>query len=139
MANDYSQLYQNKNALLFGGHKEARDMEVPVKEGTAASVEVLLRYIYTGRINLSILKSKIVLELLILSSVFSFTNLQLSLSEYLWSKIDVHNVSTLFAVALYYQIKELEVKSFNFINIHALDVVESKDSLSLTPVIIIAY
>ncbi|XP_050435236.1 BTB/POZ domain-containing protein 9-like [Adelges cooleyi] len=165
MPNDYSQLYQNKknadvilvvdntrfhahrtvlasrsdyfSALLFGGHKEARDMEVPIKEGSATSVKVLLQYIYTGRINLSTLQSKIVLELLILSSVFSFTNLQHSLSEYLWSKIDVNNVSTLFAVALYYQIKELEVKLFNFINIHALDVLESKDSLSLTPEVVL--
>ncbi|XP_050435386.1 BTB/POZ domain-containing protein 9-like [Adelges cooleyi] len=158
---DYSQLYLNKKdsdvilvventrfyahrnvlasrsvyfrALLCGGHKEAGQKEVPIKERSATSVKVLLQYIYTGRINLSTLESKVVVDLLILSNVFGFTNLQFSLCEYLWSKIDVSNVSTLFAVALYYQIKEFEVKLFNFINIHALDVLESKDSLSLTP------
>ncbi|XP_050434184.1 BTB/POZ domain-containing protein 9-like [Adelges cooleyi] len=121
------------SALLFGDHKDSRLKEVPIKEGSATSVNVLLKYIYSGRVDLSTLESKVIVELLILSNVYRFSNLQFSLSEYLLSKIDEHNASSLFVVALYYQIKELEIESLNFIDIHALDVLQSEDSLSLTP------
>ncbi|XP_050435261.1 BTB/POZ domain-containing protein 9-like isoform X3 [Adelges cooleyi] len=117
---------------LYGGYIESHKKKVPIKEGSATSVKVLLQYIYSGRMDLSILESKVILELLILSNVYRFTNLQFSLCEYLRGKIDVHNVSTLFAVALYYQIKELEIDSLNYIDSHALDVLQSEDSLSLT-------
>ncbi|XP_050435258.1 BTB/POZ domain-containing protein 9-like isoform X2 [Adelges cooleyi] len=118
--------------LLFGEHIESRETKVPIKEGSATSVKVLLKYIYSGRINLSDLESNVVLELLILSNVYQFSNLQFSLTEYLLSNTDVHNVSTLLAVALYYQIKELEIGSLNFIDFYVLDVLQSEDSLSLT-------
>ncbi|XP_050433483.1 uncharacterized protein LOC126841203 [Adelges cooleyi] len=120
-------------ALLFGDHKDSRLKEVPIKEGSATSVNVLLKYIYSGRVDLSTLESKVIVELLILSNVYRFSNLQFSLSEYLLSKIDEHNASSLFVVGLCYQIKELEIESLNFIDIHSLDVLQSEDSFSLTP------
>ncbi|XP_050435259.1 BTB/POZ domain-containing protein 9-like isoform X1 [Adelges cooleyi] len=119
-------------ALLYNGHIETYNKDVPIKEGSPTSFKVLLEYIYFGRINLSILKSNIILELLILSNVWRFENLQFSLSEYLCNNIDVHIVSSLFSVALFYQLKELEDASINFIDIHTLDVLQSKDSLSLS-------
>ncbi|XP_050435263.1 BTB/POZ domain-containing protein 9-like isoform X2 [Adelges cooleyi] len=120
------------SALLYNGHTETYNKDVTIKEGSPTSFKVLLEYIYFGRINLSILKSKVILELLILSNVWRFENLQFSLSEYLCNNIDVHNVSSLFSVALFYQLKELEDASINFIDLHTLDVLQSKDSLSLS-------
>ncbi|XP_050423904.1 BTB/POZ domain-containing protein 9-like [Adelges cooleyi] len=82
--------------------------------------------------NLSVLEGNVILELLILSNMWCLTNLQFSLSEYLCNNINIHNVSSLFVVALYYQLKELEVASINFIVIHILDVLKSIDSSSLS-------
>ncbi|XP_050433484.1 BTB/POZ domain-containing protein 9-like [Adelges cooleyi] len=122
--------------LLYGEHIESREMKVPIKEGSATSVKVLLQYIYFGRMDLSILESNIILELLILSNVWRFTNLQFSITEYLRRNINVHNVSSLFAVALYYQLKELEVDALSYMVTHVKDVLQSEDSVSLTPVFI---
>ncbi|XP_050435384.1 BTB/POZ domain-containing protein 9-like [Adelges cooleyi] len=76
---------------------------------------------------------KVIVELLILSCEFFFTNLQYSLTEYLRRNINVDNASSLFVVAHSYQIKDLENESLNFIDIHVLDVLQSDDSRSLTP------
>ncbi|XP_050426644.1 BTB/POZ domain-containing protein 9-like [Adelges cooleyi] len=79
------------------------------------------------------LENKVILELLILSNKIGFTKLQFSLSEYLRKHINVNNVSSLFSVASFYQLKELEAQSLNFIDVYALDVLQSEDALSLSP------
>ncbi|XP_050426636.1 BTB/POZ domain-containing protein 9-like [Adelges cooleyi] len=119
-------------SLLYGEHKEAREKRVLLEEVTATSFKVLLKYIYSGRMNLSNLEGKVILELVSLSNFYGFFNLKSSLSEYLLNNISVDNASSLFAVAHYYELKELEVISLNFIDMHALDVLQSEDSVALS-------
>ncbi|XP_050431139.1 BTB/POZ domain-containing protein 9-like [Adelges cooleyi] len=120
------------SGLLRSGYEEAHKKVVTINEGSPTSIKELLKYIYFGKMNLRVLESNVILELLILSNIWRFTNLQFSLSEYLCNHINVDSVSALFVVAFYYQLKELEVASINFIEIHALDVLQSEDSQSLS-------
>ncbi|XP_050435387.1 BTB/POZ domain-containing protein 9-like [Adelges cooleyi] len=119
-------------ALLCNGHIETYTKEVSINEGSPTSIKELLKYIYFGKMNLSVLEINVILELLILSNLWRFINLQFSLSEYLCNNIDVHNVSSLFVVASYYQLKELEDASINFIATQPLDVLQSKKSRFLS-------
>ncbi|XP_050435389.1 BTB/POZ domain-containing protein 9-like [Adelges cooleyi] len=118
--------------LLYGGFEETHQKEVPIEEGSPTSIKELLKYIYFGKMNLSVLESNVIFELLILSNLWCFTNLQFSLSEYVYNNIDVDNVCSLFVVASYYQLKELEDASINFIATQPLNVLQSKESSFLS-------
>ncbi|XP_050435403.1 BTB/POZ domain-containing protein 9-like [Adelges cooleyi] len=120
------------SALLCNGLIETYNKEVSIEEGSPKSIKELLKYIYFGKMNLSALESNIILELLILSNLWGFTNLHFLLSEYVCNNIDVDNVCSLFAVASYYQLKELEDASINFIATQPLDVLQSKESRILS-------
>ncbi|XP_050435402.1 BTB/POZ domain-containing protein 9-like [Adelges cooleyi] len=118
--------------LLYGGLEETHKKEVPIEEGSPTSIKELLKYIYFGKMELSVLESNVIFELVILSNLWCFTNLQFSLSEYVCNNIDVDNVCSLFAVASYYQLKELEDASINFIATQPLDILQSKESSFLS-------
>lgn len=75
-----------------------------------------------------------ILEIFSLSNLFGFTNLELSLSKYLRSNINVYNVCSMFAAARLYQHKELVIEALNFIDNHALEVLLSDAFLSLSHV-----
>lgn len=47
-------------ALLYGGLKESHESEVRITEASVNSFKKLLEYIYSGRMNLSILKVKFI-------------------------------------------------------------------------------
>ncbi|XP_050426484.1 BTB/POZ domain-containing protein 9-like isoform X2 [Adelges cooleyi] len=120
------------STILFED-KESLRSEVHISGVTSTSFKILLKYIYTGRMNLSDLKDEVVLELFSISDIFGFPNLQHSLSKYLRSNINVDNVCSTFAKARLYPYKDLQDESLIFIDNHALDVLRSKDFLSLSP------
>lgn len=74
------------------------------------------------------------MEIFSLSNLYGFTNLELSLSKYLRSNINVYNVCHMFVVARLYQSTELVTEVLNFIDNHALQVLQSEGFLSLLPV-----
>ncbi|XP_050426645.1 BTB/POZ domain-containing protein 9-like [Adelges cooleyi] len=117
---------------FYGNFKENNDLEVTISEAPVTLFKILLKYIYTGRINLSDLEGREVFELLRISDFFVVSNLKLSLHEYLQRSINVRNVCSFFAIARHYPYKELEVKSLNFIGNIALHVLRKKDFLSLS-------
>lgn len=43
-------------ALLFGGMREMSQQEIELKDTNVNAFKILLRYIYTGRVNLTTLK-----------------------------------------------------------------------------------
>ncbi|VVC26833.1 Hypothetical protein CINCED_3A008510 [Cinara cedri] len=120
-------------ALLYGGLKESHQSEVEISDASVNSFKKLLEYIYSGRMNLSILKDEVILEIFSLSNLFGFTNLELSLSKYLRSNINVYNVCSMFAAARLYQHKALVTETLNFTDNHALEVLQSEAFLSLSP------
>ncbi|XP_050426400.1 BTB/POZ domain-containing protein 9-like [Adelges cooleyi] len=118
--------------LLYGDFYESDKAEVDVSDVSMASFKILLKYIYTGRMNLSVLKNNTILELFSISDFYGFPNLQQILSEYLHRNINVHNACSLFVGACLYQYNKLKDESLDFIENHALEVLQSEDFLSLT-------
>ncbi|XP_050434983.1 BTB/POZ domain-containing protein 9-like [Adelges cooleyi] len=123
-------------SLLFGGLQESGKPEVNISNAPLASFKIILEYIYTGRMNLNDLKDKVIVELLSLSNLYELSGLQYTLSQYLSNNINVHNVCSLFAMSRLCLPKISAVKSpeylLNFIETHALDVLQSEDFLSLS-------
>lgn len=74
------------------------------------------------------------MEIFSLSNLFGFTNLELSLSKYLRSNINVYNVCSMFAAARLYQHKDLVTETLNFTDNHALEVLQSDAFLNLSNV-----
>lgn len=60
--------------------------------------------------------------------------MELSLCKYLRSNINVYNVCSMFAAARLYQQEDLVIEALNFIDSHALEVLQSESFLSLSPV-----
>lgn len=77
------------------------------------------------------------MELFRISDYYGFQKLQYSLSEYLRSTISIHNVCSLFTVARLHQQKKLIGDLLEFIETNAMDVLQSKEFLSLSPVLIL--
>ncbi|XP_025418018.1 BTB/POZ domain-containing protein 9 isoform X3 [Sipha flava] len=119
-------------ALFYGGLKESHQSEVAITDASVNSFKKLLEYIYSGRMNLLILQDEVILEIFSLSNLYGFTNLELSLSKYLRSNINVCNVCSLFSEARLYQHKDLIIEALNFIDNHALEVIQSEGFLSLS-------
>ncbi|XP_050435404.1 BTB/POZ domain-containing protein 9-like [Adelges cooleyi] len=118
--------------FLYGGLQESDKREVEIHGVSITSFKIILKYIYTGRMNLDVLEDKEVLELFRLSDYFLFTNLKHSLYNHLRRNVNANNACLFFAMARIKSYKELEVESLNFIRKHAIDVLESKDFLSLS-------
>ena len=64
-------------ALLFGGMRESAPdcSEIELQDTTAQAFEALLKYIYTGRINLLDLKEDILLDVLGLAHQYGFVDI----------------------------------------------------------------
>ncbi|XP_050435396.1 BTB/POZ domain-containing protein 9-like [Adelges cooleyi] len=122
--------------LLFGGLQESEGPEVNISDAPLATFKIILYYIYTGRMNLSDLKDKVIVELFSLSNLYELSDLQYTLSQYLSNNINEHNVCSLFVMSRLCQPKTSVVKSpeylLNFIETHALDVLQSEDFLNLS-------
>ncbi|XP_050426643.1 BTB/POZ domain-containing protein 9-like [Adelges cooleyi] len=118
--------------LLYGNYIESHKSEVNISFASATSFKILLKYIYTGRMNLSVLKNEVILEIFNISDYFCFPNLKPLLSKYLLSKINVHSACSMFSVASLYKHEELEVEAQNFIDKNAMSVLQSRDFLTLS-------
>ncbi|XP_050426587.1 uncharacterized protein LOC126836909 [Adelges cooleyi] len=118
--------------LLYGDFKETYESHVQISEAPVSLFKIILKYIYSGRINLSGVEGREVFELLKISDYFDIPNLKLSLHEYLQRSFNVQNVCSFFAMARLYQYKELQVESLNLIENNVLDILKSEDFLSLT-------
>uniref|UniRef100_A0A914S508 BTB domain-containing protein n=1 Tax=Parascaris equorum TaxID=6256 RepID=A0A914S508_PAREQ len=74
---------KDPKALLFNGMRETRDTEVELVDTPVNGFKMLLKYIYTGKLSLSSLKEELVLDILGLAHKYGFSELELSISEYL--------------------------------------------------------
>ncbi|XP_050426004.1 BTB/POZ domain-containing protein 9-like isoform X3 [Adelges cooleyi] len=119
--------------VFYEDDKESHKSEVNLSDAPVTSFEILLKYIYTGRINLGDLEGEEVFELLRISVYYGILNLKLPLHEYLKSTLDVENAWSFLAMTRTYKYNDLEVESLHFIDNHASEVLHSEDFLSLSP------
>ncbi|XP_077997835.1 BTB/POZ domain-containing protein 9-like [Glandiceps talaboti] len=121
-------------ALLFGGMRESRPecTEIELKDTTSQAFHALLKYIYTGKMNLQDLKEDALLDILGLAHRYGFTDLELSISDYLRATLNIHNVCLIYDVASLYQLRSLKETCFSFMDNNAADVMSSGAFIALS-------
>uniref|UniRef100_F1KWU4 BTB/POZ domain-containing protein 9 n=1 Tax=Ascaris suum TaxID=6253 RepID=F1KWU4_ASCSU len=119
-------------ALLFNGMRETRDSEVELVDTPVNGFKMLLKYIYTGKLSLSSLKEELVLDILGLAHKYGFSELELSISEYLKAVLNVRNMCTVYDAAHLYSLRSLSDVCLNFADKHASEVLSTQGFLQLS-------
>ncbi|KAI8480542.1 PREDICTED: BTB/POZ domain-containing protein 9-like [Branchiostoma belcheri] len=121
-------------ALLFGGMRESKPGtgEIPLPETSAIAFQALLRYIYTGKINLADLKEENILDVLGLAHKYGFLELEASISDYLRAILNIRNVCMVYDVATLYSLLSLCHTCCEFMDKNALEVLNSDGFLTLS-------
>ncbi|KAG0439705.1 hypothetical protein HPB47_016556, partial [Ixodes persulcatus] len=123
-------------ALLYGGMRESQEKEVVLRDTPREAFELLLRYIYTGQLQLSGLKEDVVLEVLELSHLYGFLELEAGVSCFLEQVLGVRNVCRIYDRACLYQLGALAQACRLFVDRHAMAILNSDSFLNLSPVVL---
>lgn len=115
-------------ALLFGGMRETNPAnEIEISDCSARSFNVLLTYIYTGKMSLGELGLEVVLELISLAHKYGFLALESAIQGYLKAILDVKNVCQIFDLSSFFQLKDLYNSCLDYLDQDAVEVL-SMDS-----------
>ncbi|CAF4213167.1 unnamed protein product, partial [Rotaria magnacalcarata] len=122
-------------ALLYGGLRESQhdNHTIEIKECKAAAFKILLRYIYTGQINLGKETEDTLLDLLGLVHQYGFEQLENSLSMYIQSILSLNNVCIIYDTACLYELKNLREHCALFIDSHGNEIITTNEFLALSP------
>ncbi|VDK53261.1 unnamed protein product [Anisakis simplex] len=119
-------------ALLFNGMRESRNSEIELVDTPVNGFKMLLKYIYTGKLSLSSLKEDLVLDMLGLAHKYGFSELELSISEYLKAILNIRNMCTIYEAANLYSLRSLSDVCLNFADKHASEVLATQGFLQLS-------
>ncbi|XP_071486886.1 BTB/POZ domain-containing protein 9-like [Diadema antillarum] len=121
-------------ALFYGGLRESDPdcCEIELQDTTAQAFEALLKYIYTGCLNLLDLKEDHLLDILGLAHQYGFTELEASISDYLRAILSIHNVCLIYDVASLYSLGALKETCYHFMDHYATEVMHSETFLTLS-------
>ncbi|KAK2853040.1 hypothetical protein Q7C36_008241 [Tachysurus vachellii] len=120
-------------ALLYGGMRESQPQaEVRLEDTRAEAFSMLLRYLYTGRANLSEAKEETLLDFLGLAHRYGLQPLEASTCDYLRTLLNAQNVSLIFDVASLYHLSSLAEACCSFMDRHAVEVLKSDGFLALS-------
>ncbi|CAF2085115.1 unnamed protein product [Rotaria magnacalcarata] len=122
-------------ALLYGGLRESQhdNHTIEIKECKAAAFKILLRYIYTGQINLGKETEDTLLDLLGLVHQYGFEQLENSLSMYIQSILSLNNVCIIYDTACLYELNNLREHCALFIDSHGSEIITTNEFLALSP------
>lgn len=123
-------------ALLYGGMRESQQDEVVLRDTPREAFELLLRYIYTGQLTLSGLKEEVVLEVLELSHLYGFVELECGVSRFLEQVLGVRNVCRIYDRACLFQLEALAQACRLFVDRHAAAILDSDAFLALSPTVL---
>ncbi|XP_041768288.1 BTB/POZ domain-containing protein 9-like isoform X1 [Anopheles merus] len=115
-------------ALLYGGLKESNQSKITLDVSSTAFKQ-LLRYIYTGSLELQDMEVDDILTLLGLVHQYGITAFVKAISDYLYGVLTVANVCTIADEARLLDLAELADKCYEFIDGNACSVIKH-DSLS---------
>ena len=120
-------------ALLFGGMKEAEmNIEISIGDTSADAFEILLKYIYTGKMKISNVKEGDIIDILGLANKYGFTALESALSAHLLSTLTGDNACVLYDVAILYSLADLQNGTAEFIDRNALEILNSDSFLAMS-------
>nr|KAG5695211.1 hypothetical protein BaRGS_018333 [Batillaria attramentaria] len=121
-------------ALLYGGMKESQPgtTEVTLPDTPSLAFAALLKYMYTGRMNLMEIKEENLLDILGLAHRFGFVELETSISDYLKATLSLRNVCCIYDLANIYSLTSLCNVCKDFMDRHASDILVSEPFLALS-------
>lgn len=119
-------------ALLFGGMKESQLSDIELKDTPLGAFKHLLRYIYTGFMNLGSQKDELILDILGLAHQYGFQDLETSISDYLRAVLAIKNVCLVYDTASLYGLDVLVASCGSFMDRHAVDVIQHESFVSLS-------
>lgn len=120
-------------ALLFGGMKESTQETIEMECPNTESFEILLKYVYTGRLSLSNSKEDVIIDLLGLAHQYLFVELEASISDYLCQSLTIRSCCSVYDCARIYHLKRLMTESAAFIDKIAGSIIEHESFLQLSP------
>ena len=122
--------------MLYGGLKESQAdcNEIELANTGAVAFDHLLRYIYTGKINLTSFSEDILLEVLGLTHQYGFVELQSSISNYLKAVLNIRNVCLIYDIASMYQLTSLSDTCCDFMDHNASEIIKTEAFDQLSPV-----
>uniref|UniRef100_A0A7E4VVC7 BTB domain-containing protein n=1 Tax=Panagrellus redivivus TaxID=6233 RepID=A0A7E4VVC7_PANRE len=106
-------------AMFFGGMRESKDTHVELHETPVHAFRLLLKYIYTGTIQLNHIKIDLVFDILGLVHKYGFTELEQTMSDYLKSTCNVENVCPILTESHFYSLDSLTAFCLDFMDAHA--------------------
>ncbi|CRL03164.1 CLUMA_CG016151, isoform A [Clunio marinus] len=110
-------------ALLFGGLNETNKSEVTLKVPIKA-FKIILRYIYTARINLRTMQMCDILDTLGLSNLFGYEELKDEISNFLKNSLQLSNVCNILDASRLYELNSLTSICYNYIDKNAEDLLK---------------
>lgn len=105
-------------ALLFGGLNETNKKEITLKVHLEA-FKIILKYIYTGKINLRTMNMTVTLDTLGLSNLFGYEELKDEISNFLKNSLQLSNVCNILDASRLYELHSLTSICYTFIDKNA--------------------
>ncbi|GFR93773.1 BTB/POZ domain-containing protein 9 [Elysia marginata] len=106
--------------------------EIELQDTPSLAFSALLKYIYSGRMNLVQIQEENLLDILSLSHRFGFVELELSISDYLKAILNIRNVCHIYDLANIYSLTSLCNVCKDYIDRHAQEVLNCESFLSLS-------
>ncbi|CAG9813737.1 unnamed protein product [Phaedon cochleariae] len=119
-------------ALLYGGLKESSQTEIVLPDAPFEAFRVLLKYIYTGLMSLSLLKEEVILDTLGLAHQYGFQDLESAISENLRQMLALGNVCAILDTAHLYGLEKLVKVCHCFLEKHASEILLQDSFLQLS-------
>lgn len=114
-------------ALLYGGLRESLENRVDIDDTEPHIFQLLFNYCYTGVIESTDLELNTIFKLLEVADKYGFTELQKDLIRGISSSLTIDNILICLTEAHYFNLTELKESALNFIDKHALQVVNKKE------------
>ena len=90
---------------------------------------------YRGKlISFYALQEDILLEVMGLAHQYEFKDLEISISDYLKSNLNNSNVCLIYDIAFTYELKSLYAKCFEYIDLHATEIMNGKEFIGISGV-----
>ncbi|KAG5677275.1 hypothetical protein PVAND_007045 [Polypedilum vanderplanki] len=108
-------------AMFYSGLSESTKAEIQLKEIKKDSFKILLKYIYSGKINLKMLTSQmsLILDLLGLVNLFGYNELKDEISTFLKNSLKLSNVCNILDASRLYELTSLTNMCYSFIDKNA--------------------
>lgn len=121
-------------ALLYGGMKESQPgtTQIELKDTSASAFGILLKYMYSGRLNLLEIKDENLLDILGMSHRYGFVDLESAISDYLKAILNISNVCLIYDIANMYHLTSLCQVCKEFIDKNAQEILVNETFFTLS-------